>query len=174
MIDGKNRGAGFRTEENGGTFGTYDDTTGDTGRGFFARHLDPFARFEALPDMFRRLAAEITSMISLQIALLKAELKDGIKGYAKGSAFLVAAAVPAVLTFLFLEIALGFLLAALFPFSLPVNYGLGFGIIMLLNGIVAGTLAWLGLKAFKKHSLVPERSIEEMEKDKQWLTNEVM
>jgi len=170
MIHDKTSRAYARSDGEGGAYGTYDDTHNG---GLFSR-LDPYGRFEVLPEMFRRLAAEVTSMISLQIALLKAEVTDGVKGYAKGSAFLVAAAVPAVLTFLFLEIALGFLLSALFPFSMPVNYALGFGIVMLLNGIVAGLLAWMGIKAFKKHSLVPERSIQEMERDQQWLKTEIM
>lgn len=124
--------------------------------------------------MFRHLAGEISSMVSLQIALLKAELFEGIKSYGFGTALLLAAAVPAVLTVLFLEIALGFFLASLFPFILPVAYGLGFTIVMLLNAIVAGVLVWMGIKQFRKHSLVPKRSIEELERDKQWLTNEVM
>lgn len=124
--------------------------------------------------MFRHLAGEISSLIQLQIALLKAEIVDGVVGYAKGGAFLVAALIPAVLTFLFLEIALGFLLAAMFPFSLPVNYALGFGLVMLINAAVAGVLVWLGISRLRKHSLVPKRSIEEFEREKQWLSNEVM
>lgn len=173
MLDGRETGTGARPDGHGGAYGTYEDTFSEQ-RGAFARRLDPFGRFEALPEMFRRLAAEVSSMISLQVALLKAEIRDGVKGYAKGSAFLAAAAVPAVLSLLFLEIALAFLLAALFPFSLPVSYGLGFGIVMLLNAIGAGVLAWVGVKEFRKHSLLPERSMEEMERDKQWLTSEVM
>lgn len=153
-------------------FGAYEGRSARGGNLFGG--FDPFARLEALPEMFRHLAAEVSSMVSLQIALLKAEIRDGVKGYAKGAMFLAVAAVPAVLTLLFLEIALGFFLAALFPFSLPVNYGLGFGIVMLLNALVAGGVAWMGFKEFRKHSLVPERSIEEFEREKQWLANEVM
>jgi len=161
-----------RTGVDDGAFGVYED--GNDQRGSFARFVDPFARFEALPDMFRRLAADVSSMVGLQVALLKAELTAGIKAYAWGAGFLMAAIVPAVLAFLFLEIALGFFLAALFPFSSPINYGLGFGIVMLLDAIGAGILAWLGVKEINKHSLVPDRSIQEMEREKQWLTNEVV
>lgn len=171
MIRSNDSGTSSTPGGNGDAYGTYDETSERRG---FARSFDPFARFDALPDMFRHLAGEISSMLSLQIALLKAEVVDGIKGYSKGGAMLLAAAVPAVMTVLFLEIALGFFLAALFPLSLPIAYGLGFAIVMLLNAIVAGVLVWMGVKQFRKHSLVPKRSIEELERDKQWLTNEVM
>lgn len=154
--------------------GSWSEQEGLSGRRGFNSRFDPWARFEALPDMFRHLAGEISSLIQLQIALLKAEIRDGVTGYAKAAVFLVAAAVPAVLAFLFLEIALGFLLAALFPFSLPVNYGLGFGLVMLLNLAAAGGLVWLGVRRLRKHSLVPKRSIEEFEREKQWLANEVI
>jgi len=173
MIRSTDSGACNTSGGDGGAFGSYEEGSA-AGRRGFAGHFDPFARFEALPDMFRHLAAEISSMISLQIALLKAEVVDGTIGYVKGGLFLVIAAIPAVLTALFLEIALGFFLAALFPFSLPVNIGIGFGIMMLLNAVVAGVLAWVGVREFRKHSLVPKRSIQELERDKQWLTSEVM
>ncbi len=172
MIRNNDSGDSTPPGGNGDAYGTYEDTSA-RGRGF-TRNFDPFARFEALPDMFRHLAGEISSMLSLQIALFKAEIFDGIKGYGKGGAFLIAAAVPTVMSVLFLEIAMGFFLASLFPFSLPIAYGLGFAIVMLLNAIVAGVLVWMGIKYLRKHSLVPKRSIEELERDKQWLTNEVM
>lgn len=158
---------------NGGTAGISEEE--HARRRGFARHFtDPLSRFEALPDLFRRLAAEISSMMSLQVALLKAEVADGVKGYTRGAILLAAAAVPALLTLLFLEAALACFLAALFPFSLPVSFGLGCALVMLLNAVVAAIAAWVGLKEFRRHSLVPRRSIEEMERDKQWLTSEVI
>jgi len=173
MIRSTNGGARNAPGGNSETAGVHEEE--HTKHRSFARHFtEPFARFEALPDLFRRLAGDISSMLSLQVALLKAEIADGMKGYTRGAIILAAAALPAVLTLLFLEAALACFLAALFPFRPAVSFGIGCAIVMLLNALVAAIAAWVGVKEFRKHSLVPRRSIEEIERDKQWLTSEVI
>jgi len=126
--------------------------------------------FGALSDLVRRLTADLGTMIGLKIDLLKAELKESISGYLKDSVWLAAAAVMGLFAFVFLNLTLMFGIAALLPFSTPVNLLLGALAITLLYAIGAGVILMMVKKHFANRTIVPERSVEEMKRDKQWLS----
>lgn len=123
-----------------------------------------------ISEMVQRLTADLGTMISLKIDLLKAELGASIKGYAKDGVMIGAAAVMAVFAVVFLNITLMYLIAWALPFSTEVNFMLGALAVTLLHAIGAGIILMLVRKHLAQRTIVPERSVEEMKRDKQWLS----
>ncbi|MGI8907812.1 MAG: phage holin family protein [Candidatus Sumerlaeaceae bacterium] len=140
-------------------------------------HDGPELRTEAesngLADMIRRLTADLGTMISLKIELLKAEMRESVSGYAKDGVMVAIAAVMGVFAALFINVVLMCLFARLFPFSEPINYALGALGVTLLHGIGAGVLFMIARKRMSKRTLMPERSMQEMKRDKQWITDTI-
>jgi len=131
------------------------------------------AEANGLADLIKRLTADLGTMISLKIELLKAELRESVGGYAKDGVMLGIAAVMGVFAALFINIMLMFLIARLLPFSDPINYALGALAVTLLHGIGAAILVMMAQKRMKTRSLVPQRSLEEMKRDKQWIADTI-
>ena len=77
-----------------------------------------------------------------------------------------------VLGFALLNTALAFFFAALFAetqFSQPVKYAFGFMLTGLIYLLVGAFVFVKGKNRLQKQNLEPERSVKELEKDKQWL-----
>ncbi len=124
----------------------------------------------AISEMIRRLTADLGTMISLKIDLLKAELRESVTGYLKDGIMLGAAAVLGVFAAVFLNLTLLFLIAWLLPFSTEVNLLLGALTVALLYAIGAGIIVMMVRKHLAERTIVPERSVDEMKRDKQWLS----
>lgn len=135
-------------------------------RGGFSAGIDT----GTIADQIRRLTADLGTMISLKIDLLKTEIRDAVVGYTKDGLMLAVAAFLGIWAAIFLNLTLMFLLARIFPFSQPINYALGALCLTVLYGIGAGILVVAAKNRMAKRSVVPERSVEEMKRDKQWLT----
>ena len=108
--------------------------------------------------------ADISSLIRSEIELAKAEVRISIKAGGMGAALFAVAAFLAVLALIMLSVALAFFLAKL-PF---VGLALGFLIVFLLYAILAGIIAFIGLKKIKQvHA--PEQTIAAVKSNKQVL-----
>jgi len=156
--------------------GIYTEPTSYTGRAGDDSGPEFRTQGEAngLISMIQKLTADLGTMISLKIDLLKTEVREAVTGYAKDGIMLGAAAVMGVFAFLFLNFVLMFLFAKLFPVDAPLNYALGAGVVTLLYGIGAGVLFMMARKRMAKRSIVPERSVADIKRDKQWITDTIM
>jgi uncharacterized membrane protein YqjE len=131
---------------------------------------------ENLPTLFSRLGDDVMELFNSQLALFKVEIKEEAQAYARNITMIGVGAVIAIVGFALLNVAIAFAVSTLFAqanFSQPASFALGFvvtgGFYVLVGAIVV--LAMKGRLA--KQDLVPQRTVAELRKDKQWLKNEL-
>jgi uncharacterized membrane protein YqjE len=128
---------------------------------------------ENLPTLISRLGDEVMQLVDTKINLFKVEIREDIRAYERYVALMATGAVIASLGFGLLNVAVAFFVSRLFSFSQPVNYALGFVLTGVLYLIVGGILIMWVKNKMAKRDLVPNRSVEELRKDKKWLKNEI-
>jgi uncharacterized membrane protein YqjE len=131
---------------------------------------------ENLPSLVGRLGEDITTFIDTKLSLLKVEIKEDVTAYVSSIVGVVIGAVIVLVGFALLNVAIAFLISSLFQdtqLSQTVKYALGF-IIAAAVYLVLGAIVLLKMKSrMAKQGLVPERTVKELEKDKQWLKEEL-
>lgn len=131
---------------------------------------------ESLPTLLSRLSDDVLQLLNSQLALLKVEIKEETESYARGAAMISVAAIIAAIGFALVNVAIAFGVSTLFAranLSTPTTYALGFvvtGVFYLLVGFIAVTVV---KNRLKKRSLMPRRTVQELRKDKEWLTKEL-
>ena len=134
------------------------------------------SEIEQLPSLFSRLGDDVVQLFNSQLALLKVELKEEANAYARGAVMMAVAAGVVAIGFALVNVALAFGVSTLFAqaqFSQPASYALGFvatGAFYLIVGAIVLTVVKSRLA---KQPLVPERTVTELRKDKEWLKNEL-
>jgi len=126
---------------------------------------------ETIASQFTRLKGQIASLMELKSALLKEEMKENSQAYIRDGIMMGVAVLLAVFALIFLHFTVAFLLARLFPFTPPVRYACGAAIVMLIDASVGAFLFFKAKSALASRSPLPQRSIEEIKRDQQWLTN---
>lgn len=134
------------------------------------------AETEGLPNLFSRLADNVMELVNSQLALFKVEIKEEAGAYARGAAMIAFGAAIATVGFALLNVAVAFAVSTLFAqanFSQPASYALGF----LVTGgfyVIVGAIVVFAMKNRLSHrNPMPQRTVEELRKDKQWLKNEL-
>ena len=131
---------------------------------------------ESLPSLFSRLGDDVMQLFDTKMSLLKVELKEEANAYARGGAMIAVGGVIAAIGFALLNVALAFGVSTLLAnvdISQPAKYAIGFlaaGVVYLLVGAIMVTSM---KNRLAKQNLVPNRTVEELRKDKQWLKNEL-
>lgn len=128
---------------------------------------------DQLQSLVGRLGDEVMQLVDTKINLLKVELKEDASAYARDGAMMGVGGVIAAIGFLLLNIAVAYLVSLLFSFSEAANFALGFAITGAVYLIIGGILVMTVKNRLANRALVPERSVEELRKDKQWLKNEI-
>jgi len=105
---------------------------------------------------------DISQLISHEVQLAKSELKVSIKASGLGSALVAAAGFMAVLAVIMLSVALGFLIHWNGD-GLDLHWA--FLIVFALYLLIAGLLAFVGLRKFKQVR-APERAIAQVQQNK--------
>jgi uncharacterized membrane protein YqjE len=131
---------------------------------------------ESLPALFSRLGDDIMQLFDTKMSLLKVEVKEEVNEYARGGMLIGVGGIIAAIGFALLNVAVAFGISTLFAgtnLSQPAQYAIGFvatGVVYLIVGtIIISTIK----RRLAKQPLVPDRTIEELRKDKQWLKNEL-
>ena len=134
------------------------------------------ADIEGLPALFGRLGDNVMELLDAKFSLLKQEVKEDAAVYTRGVAMIAIGAVIASIGFALVNTAIAFFISILFnsfDISQPARYALGF----LLTGVVYLVIGGILIKVMKDRlaarNPVPNRSVEEIRKDKQWLKNEM-
>jgi len=131
---------------------------------------------ESLPSLFTRLGDDVMQLFDTKMSLLKVELKEEANNYARGGAMIAVGGVIAAIGFALLNVALAFGIATLLSnidISQPAKYAIGFvapGVLYLIVGAIIVTTM---KNRLAKQNLVPDRTVAELRKDKQWLKNEL-
>jgi uncharacterized membrane protein YqjE len=133
-------------------------------------------RDESLPSLFSRLGDDVMQLFDTKLSLLKVEIKEEVNEYARDGVMIGVGGIIAAIGLALLNVALAFGISTLFAnadLSQPAKYAIGFvtaGVLYLIIGaIIISTMK----NRLAKQSLVPDRTVEELRKDKQWLKNEL-
>jgi uncharacterized membrane protein YqjE len=131
---------------------------------------------ENLPTLFSRLGDDVMDLFNSQLALFKVEIKEEAQAYARNITMIGVGAVIAIVGFALLNVAIAFAVSTLFAqanFSQPASFALGF---VVTGGfyVLVGAIVVMAVKGrLAKQDLVPQRTVAELRKDKQWLKNEL-
>jgi uncharacterized membrane protein YqjE len=111
-----------------------------------------------------------------QLELFKVEIKEEANAYARNITLIAIGAVIATVGFALLNVAIAFAVSTLFAqanFSQPASYALGFVVTGAFYVLIGGIVVLLMKNKLAKQDLVPERTVAELRKDKEWLKNEL-
>ncbi len=131
---------------------------------------------EGLPTLFSRLGDDIMQLFNSQLALFKVEIKEEAGAYARAVTMIAIGGVIATVGFALLNVAIAFAVSTLFAqanFSQPASYALGFVVTGGFYVLVGAVVVMLMKNKLAKQDLVPQRTVAELRKDKQWLKNEL-
>jgi uncharacterized membrane protein YqjE len=138
--------------------------------------MSPRTENENLPSLFSRLGDDVMQLFDTKMSLLKVELKEEANAYARGGAMIAIGGVIAAIGFALLNVAVAFGISVLLAgvdISQAARYAIGFLAAGLLYLIVGGIIVSTMKNHLAKQSLVPDRTVAELRKDKQWLKNEI-
>ena len=131
---------------------------------------------EQLPTLFSKLGEEVMHLFNSQLALFRVEIKEEANTFARGAAMIGVGAVIAAIGFALLNVAVAFGVSVLFTqanFTQPASYALGFVVTGVFYLIVGAVLVAAIRSRLAKQRLVPQRTVQELRKDKEWLKNEL-
>ncbi len=130
----------------------------------------------SLPDLFSRLAGDLTELFDAKLALLKIELREELETYVGGTAMIAAGGVLALVGFALLNVAVAFLISTLVQntsLSQPARYAVGFAITALLYLVAGGVLIVVSKNRITAQALVPKRTVAELRKDKEMVEEKI-
>jgi uncharacterized membrane protein YqjE len=133
----------------------------------------PQTDIESLPTLFGRLGDDVMRLLDTKLSLLKVEVKEDADAYVRAGVMISVGGIIAAIGFALVNIALAFLVATLLPYAPPVNYALGFLITGALYLVIGAIIVVTMKSRLAKRDLVPNRSVDELRKDKQWLKKEI-
>ena len=131
---------------------------------------------ESLPSLVGRLGDDVMDLFKSQLELFKVEVKEEVNTYTRGIATLAIGGVIATVGFALLNVAIAFAVSTLFSqawFSQPASYALGFVVTGAFYVLIGGIIVLLMKNRLAKQDLVPQRTVQELRKDKEWLKNEL-
>ena len=117
-------------------------------------------------DLLGELYQGASQVISLEIELAKTELSQKASRVGKNVGFLVAGGAVAYAGFLALIFAIIAILATFMPTWLSAL------IVALLVLAAGGALVMSGLKTLQQESPMPQRTLETLKEDKEWMTDQ--
>jgi uncharacterized membrane protein YqjE len=131
---------------------------------------------ESLPGLFGRLGEDVVRLFDSQLALFKVEVKEEANAFARGAVMLGVGATIGLIGFALLNVALAFAVSTLFSqagFSQPASYALGFVLTGVFYLIVGGVVLLVVKNRLANQTVVPQRTVAELRKDKEWLKKEL-
>ncbi len=138
--------------------------------------MSPQPENESLPALFSRLGEDVMQLLDTKVSLLKVEIREEASEYARGGTLIAVGGVVAAIGFALLNIAVAFGISTLFAhteLSQPAKYAIGFGSAGILYLIIGAIVVSVMKSRLARQHLVPDRTIEELRKDKQWLKREL-
>jgi uncharacterized membrane protein YqjE len=130
---------------------------------------------EALPALFGRLGDDVMELLDTKLSLLKVEVKEDADAYIRGGVLIGIGGVIAAIGFALLNVAVAFGVSTLLPadWSQPARYALGFVITGAIYLLVGGIIVVVMKNRLANRNPVPNRTVDELRKDKQWLKKEM-
>ena len=138
--------------------------------------MAPRTENESLPSLFSRLGDDVMQLFDTKMSLLKVELKEEATAYASSGVMIGVGGIIAAIGFALLNVALAFGISTLFAdtaLSQPAKYAIGFVTAGVLYLVIGAIIISAMKSRLAKQNLIPDRTVEELRKDKQWLKNEL-
>ena len=129
----------------------------------------------SIADLIKELRDESTALMRQELALAKTEMSEKAARTARNSAYVGVGAVLCYLGLFFTLVAATVGVALLLGMA---NLGWhSWWLAPLIVGAVVGVVGWVvtkkGMNTLKHESLVPEKTVQSLQEDKQWLQDKV-
>lgn len=131
---------------------------------------------ESLPELFGRLADDLTTLFDAKLSLLRIELREEVGTYVRGLAMTAAGAVVLLVGFALVNVGIALLVSTLFEnmsFGQPVRYALGFLLTALIYIVAGAAVIIISKNRIAAQDIIPPRTVAELEKDKKFIEKEV-
>jgi uncharacterized membrane protein YqjE len=131
---------------------------------------------ESLPALVGRLGEDVMQLFDTKMSLLKVEIREEANQFARSGIMIAVGGIIAAVGFALLNVAVAFGISTLLSgtnLSQPAQYAVGFLATGFLYLIIGGIIITVMKNRLAKQHLVPDRTVEELRKDKQWLKNEI-
>ena len=148
----------------------------DTEKNFALAARTNESELQDLPSLVERLADNVAKLFDQKLTLLKVEIKEDVNAYVRGGLFILGGGLVAAVGFVLANIALAFAVSTLFAdadLSQPAKYALGF-LVTGVGYLIIGSIVIVIMKnRLARQGIVPRRTVQELERDKDWLKNEL-
>ena len=134
------------------------------------------SEIEQLPTLFSKLGDDVMQLFNSQLALFKVEVKEEANAVVRHAVVIAVGAIIGAIGFALLNVAAAFAVSTLFAqanLSQAASYALGFVVTGVFYLIVGGIILAVIKSRMAKQQLVPQRTVDELRKDKEWLKNEL-
>lgn len=146
------------------------------GRADGATYPDADARdTRSIPELLKSLRDESSTLVRQELALAKAEMSEKAARAGKNLASIGIGAGVALVGALALISAVAYALAAILNLALDLSWPnalwISWGILGVTTAIIGIVMLNRGLSDLKRQSPVPEKTVESLKEDKQWLAS---
>ena len=132
------------------------------------------ADVDGLPTLVGRLGDDVMKLVDTKLSLLKVEVKEEAIAYMRGAAFIVGGGVITLVGLALINVAIAFFVSTLFTFErAALNFALGFVITGVAYVMIGGLVVLVMKNRLSARNPMPDKTVEEFRKDKQWLKNEI-
>jgi uncharacterized membrane protein YqjE len=134
------------------------------------------AETDSLPSLVGRLGDDVMQLFDTKLSLLKVELKEEATAYARSGVALALGGIVSAIGFALLNVAIAFAISTIFAattLSQAAQYALGFVLTGIFYLIIGGIVILTVKNRLARQDIVPNRTVEELRKDKEWLKNEI-
>ena len=140
-----------------------------------ARNSDAQVDVEGLPALFGRLSDGVTTLLDTKLSLLKVEIKEDVSAYTRNAITILIGGIIAAVGFAIVNVAVALFVGSVMPETMDpvVRLALGFVITGALYLIVGAFFIIKAKNRLAKQDIVPNRSVDELRKDKEWLKKEL-
>ena len=121
----------------------------------------------SLGDLVGRLTDDFGWLVQDHIQLAKEEITAEVRQAARGAGLVGGSALAGWIALLLLSFTLAWGLAEVFD-----STWLGFLVVGVIWGVVAGALFIIGRRELQEVEPVPEQTVKELEEDKRWLSEQ--
>ncbi|MDQ3668356.1 MAG: phage holin family protein [Acidobacteriota bacterium] len=131
---------------------------------------------DSLPSLVGRLGDDVMQLFDTKLSLLKVELKEEANAYARAGIAIAVGGIVSAVGFALLNVAVAFAVSTLFAsanLSQAAQYALGFVLTGVFYLVIGGIVVLTVKNRLAHQDLVPNKTVEELRKDKQWLKNEL-
>lgn len=136
-----------------------------------ARRLEegsqPAGPTEGLGTIVGEIVADLQDVVRGEVQLAKTELKEDATSAGKGLGFIAGAAVVALVGFIYLMLAVTFLLDKVLPLWLAAGI---VGVVLLIIGAI---VAMAGKNKLSATNLAPEQTIDSLKEDQEWANRQI-